>query len=124
MRLQKRTQAVEVSVDARRPLREVFVHLPRLRVDAQGTPNLVESCPSLVLQLAEDAEDAAGAINLGLSAIGSLVAQAAPGVTDGSVSSDAVEALGWLMADMGAVAAECLSLSLSCRSARARSRDK
>jgi hypothetical protein len=115
---------VEPSEDARRPLREVFVHLPRLNVDAQGVPDLLGSSPSLLLQLAEQAEDAAGAINLGLSAIGSLVAHAAPGVTDGSVSPDAVEALGWLVADMGAVAAECLSLSLNCRSARARSRDE
>lgn len=48
MALQKAGRAPAGLADARRPLREVFVHLPRLRVDAQGTPNLIESSPDPV----------------------------------------------------------------------------
>jgi hypothetical protein len=109
--------------EARHPMRELLVQLPRLLVDAQGKPDLLAPSPSLLLSLSEDAEAAAGAINLGMSALGALIAYSAPELEDGTISSDSIEHLGWLLSELGAVCAACLTLSVGCRRANASSQD-
>ena len=57
--------------------------------------------PSVLLELVEQAEAGAGALNLGISAVGTLMAHAAVPIEDGSISADTVEALGWLLGELG-----------------------
>ncbi len=117
------TKEVAKLNEARHPMRDLLVHLPRLLVDAQGKPDFLGSSPSLLLSISEDAETAAGAINRGMSAVGALIAYAAPEMDDGTISSDSIEALGWLFAELGAISAECLTLSAGCRRANASRQD-
>lgn len=100
-------------------MRELLGQLPLLRADDHGNLDLLGSSPSLLLEIAENAEASAGAINLGMSAIGSLIAYSAVEIESGTISSDAIEAIGWLFAELGAVTAVCLALSAQCRQARA-----
>jgi hypothetical protein len=100
-------------------MRELLGQLPLLRADVHGNLDLLESSPSLLLEIAENAEASAGAINLGMSAIGSLIAYSAPEIEDGTIGYDAVANIGWLFAELGAVSALCLQLSAQCRQARA-----
>lgn len=99
------------------PMRELMVHLPRLSLDSTGMPDFFASAPSLLTAIAKNADEAAACINRGLSAVGSLMAYSAPEVEDGTIAYDAVEALGWMFAELGAVTAHCLELSARCRQA-------
>lgn len=96
---------------------EVLRNLPKLKVDARGELDLLGSSPTVLLSLAENAEASAGAMNLGLSAVGQLLAFAAPEVEDHTIGSDSVEALGWMLAELGYAMAFFVELGLRCRQA-------
>jgi hypothetical protein len=104
--------------EAKRPLEELLVRLPLLVVSPAGQLDLLACSPSLLLELAEYAEAGAGALNLGLSAVGTLMGHAAVQIEDGSVSSDSIEALGWMFGELGVVSALCMTLAARCRQAR------
>lgn len=58
-------------------------------------------------------------------AIGHLMAQSAPELEDGTVSADTLEALGWLLAELGELGAQMTAVGMRCgrelaRSGRAR----
>lgn len=96
-------------------LREVLRLLPQLHTDPAGAIDYAASQPQTLVALADHSETAMGAINLGLSAVGALLAYSAPEVEDGSVSSDTVESLGWLLSELGEVAAGLFVLASHCR---------
>jgi hypothetical protein len=100
-----------------RPIRELMEFLPRLSVDAEGQPDFLGSSPSLLLAIAEHAEDVAGAFSLGMSALGELIAHASLDIEDGVLGYEGVAAVGWLYAELGACTAKCLELSMQCRRA-------
>lgn len=101
-----------------KPLRDLLVRLPQLNIDRQGKLDLLSSSPSLVLEVAENAETTVRVINLGIAAIGALMPYAAPEIEDGSVAMGTVEALGWLLSELGETAAACMVLAAACRRAR------
>ena len=96
---------------------EVLRNLPKLRVDAQGELDLRGSSPEVLLSLAENAEACIRALNLGLSAVGQLLAFAAPEVEDHTISSDTIKALGWLFSELGHAMAFFVELGIRCRQA-------
>jgi hypothetical protein len=100
-----------------RPLRDLMVRLPEVHTDALGNPDYLRSSPSLLLEIAEYAEQASWAISLGIAAIGNIVPFAAPEIEDGTVPMASVEALGWLLSELGAVPAACGVLAAECRRA-------
>jgi hypothetical protein len=100
-----------------KPLRDLLVRLPQLRVDEQGRLDLRSSSPSLVREIADHAERAVQAINLGTAAIGAVLPFAAPDIEDGTVAMGTVEALGWLLSELGEAAATLLVLAAACRQA-------
>lgn len=100
-------------------MRELMLHLPHLHVDAAGAPSFHASPLPLLSTITNHADETAACINRGLSAIGSLVAYSTQEIEDGTIAYDAIESLGWLLAELGAVAAHCLELSAACRQARA-----
>jgi hypothetical protein len=103
-----------------RHMQELFELLPHLKVDASGTPDLRATDHAVLREIAEHAQASAAAINLGMSAVGSLMAYAAPQCEDRAISSDAVEALGWLLAELGATTALMVRLAAVCGSADGR----
>jgi hypothetical protein len=98
-----------------RAMRGLVARLPRLQCDKDGCVDFAASDAALLVQLADDAETAVSAISLGISAIGNLMAYAAPEIEDGTVSSDTVEALGWHLAETGELAAVLAVLAAHCR---------
>ncbi|MES2979779.1 MAG: hypothetical protein V4731_15250 [Pseudomonadota bacterium] len=96
-------------------MQELFELLPQLRLDASGLPDLRATDRAVLAGISEHAQSSAAAINLGISAVGSLMAYAAPQVEDKAISSDAIEALGWLLAELGAATALMVRLAHSCR---------
>ncbi|MBW8844024.1 MAG: hypothetical protein JF607_03495 [Burkholderiales bacterium] len=98
-----------------RPMRQLLTLMPRVQVDADGQPDFDASAPELLVQIAESAELLQRVIALGTSAVGQLMAFASADVDTGEVGQDAIEALGWLIAEMCDGAAACLVLAAPCR---------
>jgi hypothetical protein len=101
-----------------RPLRDLIVRLPLLVTDRQGKLDLLGSSPSVVLEIAERAETSVKAINLGIAAVGNLWALAAEDIDDGTVAMGTVEALGWLLCELGELGGSLMVLAAECRQAR------
>lgn len=103
--------------EVERPMRTLVEELPRLTIGRGGDIDF-SSCPAALLaSVAENAETTVALMGRGLSAIGCLMAYAAVEIEDGSITSDSVEALGWLMAELGDIAAVCFVLASQCRQA-------
>ena len=100
-----------------RPMRMLMTLLPRLAVSAQHNPDFDASDATVLVQLAEAAELVQRILQLGISAIGQLPAHASVQVETGELAQDTVEALGWLLAELGDTAAACVELAAPCRHA-------
>jgi hypothetical protein len=98
-----------------RPLRSLLLLLPLLSAQPGSKVAYGVADPDLLVQLAEDAEAAIGTVQLGSSAIGQLMAHAAPEIEDRTVCSDTVEALGWLLSELNDAAATLMVLMAECR---------
>ncbi len=98
-----------------RPLRSLLLLLPLLTAQQGSKVIYGEADPDLLVQLAEDAEAVIGTLQLGSSAIGQLMAHAAPEIEDRTVCSDTVEALGWLLSELNDAAATLMVLMVECR---------
>jgi hypothetical protein len=97
------------------PMRNLLRLLPQLPVSTHGLPDFDAARPALLVQLAESAEVLQNTFNLGVAAIGQLLAHASPEIDDGTVGQDTVEAIGWLLSELGTGAAICFELSAPCR---------
>ena len=100
-----------------RPLRQLLTLLPKVQTADDGRPDYDVSDPGLLVQIAEAAELLQRVISLGTSAVGQLMAFASSDIDTGEVGQEAVEALGWLMAELGDGAAACMVLAAPCRQA-------
>lgn len=98
-----------------RPMRDLILQLPLLNV----TPSLEIDYPAadaaLLVQVADNAESAMHVVQLGLSAVGQLLVRAAPEVEAGEISGNSIEALGWLMSELGDFSATAFALASACR---------
>jgi len=59
------------------------------------------------------------AIQLGIGAIGHLLAHSAVAIEDGTIGADCIESLGFLVAELGDLSAACMTLAAQCNSAAA-----
>lgn len=98
-----------------RPLRSLLLLLPLLSARPGSKVAYGVADPDLLVQLAEDAEAVIGTVQLGSSAIGQLMAHAAPEIEDRTVCSDTVEALGWLLSELNDAAATLMVLLAETR---------
>jgi len=98
-------------------MRGLLEQLPRLPLDATGSISIQLAAPTLLLAVAEDAEDTMSTIQQGLGAIGHLLAHSAVVIEDGTIGADSLESIGFLMAEMGDLAAACMALAARCRRA-------
>ena len=96
-------------------MRDLLRQLPRFHTDGQGEIDYVNSDRATLLAAGQNAESIARALHMGMGAIGHLLATSAPQIEDGSVDSDAIEALGWLMAELGDLGAELAVIAIQCR---------
>ena len=98
-----------------RPIRSLMVLLPRLVVNDRGQADFDASEAPLLVQLADAAELLQRVLQLGVAAIGQLLAHASVEVETGEFDQGAVEALGWLLAELGDASAACVELAAPCR---------
>lgn len=98
-----------------RPMRDLLRQLPRLHTDGEGNVDYTHSDQAIVAATGQNAACMASALHMGMGAIGQLLATSAPQIDDGSVGSDAIEALGWLMAELGDLGAELAVIAIRCR---------
>ena len=107
--------AVIYSQNNLRPLRDLVAQLPRLPVDGRWNIDFQAADPALLATIAADAEATMAVIQSGLGAIGHLLAHSAVVIEDGTVGADSLESLGFLMAELGDLAAACMVLGAHCR---------
>jgi hypothetical protein len=89
--------------------------LPHLMATDEADIDYAAADPALLVLLADNAETTMRIVHLGLSALGLLLANSAPEVETQEISGDAVEALGWLMAELGELAAVSHCIAVACR---------
>ncbi|MDR6535999.1 hypothetical protein J2739_001769 [Variovorax soli] len=107
-----------VRASSPRPMRELLAQLQRLQLtDNTGEVDLRVCSSVLLADVAEDAETTISTIHQGLGAIGHLLAHSAVPIEDGTIGADSMESLGFLMAELGDLAAACMTLAARCRRA-------
>ena len=97
-----------------RPMRELLLQLPLLPTTSDHRIDYEAADADLLLELADKAETVMNTINLGLSAVGTILAHASPEVGS-EISGYTIEYLGWHIAESADVAAALLSLVHACR---------
>lgn len=100
---------------SKRPARDFLLRLPLLKAGPLNEIDYEASDPDLLVQIASNAEVCQATIHLGISSIGSLLAQAAPEIEAAEISGDAIESLGRLIAELGDIASVAHSLATACR---------
>ncbi len=99
------------------PMRDLMIQLRQVQPEVTITG--VTAIPHrLRAQLAESAETVMTVCQSGMAAVGQLIAHSSPVIEDGTVGADSVEALGWLIAELGDLSGYCLVLASECRRAQ------
>lgn len=102
------------NVFTQRPARDLLHQLPMLPTRLDCGVDYEAADAALLLALAENGETVMNTFQQGLSALGVILAHAAPEVGS-EIGNDTIEALGWLMAETADIAAALLVLSRACR---------
>jgi hypothetical protein len=100
--------------EASHPMRELLNQLFQVQTVA-GRNGSVSIPNSLRQPLTENAETVMAVCQNGMAALGQLLAHSSPVIEDGTVGADSIEALGWLIAELGDLTAYCLVLAAECR---------
>jgi hypothetical protein len=79
-------------------MRELLLQLPLLPITQDNRIDYEAADAELLLELADKAETVLNTINLGLSAVGTILAHASPEVGS-EISGYTIEALGWHIAE-------------------------
>lgn len=103
------------AMQAMRPIRDLLLQLPHLTVTAEFEIDYLAANPELLLQIANNGDVAMRIVNLGISAIGILLANSAPEIETREISGDAAEAIGWLIGELGELAAVIHCIAAACR---------
>ena len=102
------------NVSTLRPARDLLHQLPLLPIRPDFSVDYEAADAALLLAVAENGETVMNAFQLGLSALGVILAHASPEVGS-EIGSDTIEALGWFMAETADIASALLMLTRSCR---------
>ena len=98
-------------------MRDLVAMLPRLPIGGDFQVDFAAAERRVLLCIADDAETTMAVIQSGLGALGQLLAHSAVEIEDGTIGADSLESLGFLMAELGDLAAACMTLSVHCRRA-------
>jgi hypothetical protein len=104
-----------VTTGTDRPTRDFLLLLPYLAVTSNSDIDYAAADPAVLVQLADNAETVMRTIHLGIAVMGQLLARSAPEIELHEISGDAVEALGWLLAELGDLAAVADCIAVPCR---------
>ena len=97
-----------------RPLRDLLWLMPLLPVSDRGEIVYNAASPALLKQLGANADLSMRTLHRGTAAIGRLLVAVSPEIGTGALSADAMEAIGWLLAEIGDLAATAQCLSVAC----------
>lgn len=100
---------------AARPMRDLLANLPLLPTTKKQEVDFQAAAPDLLVAIADDAETTMNVIHMGVGALGQLLAHSAVVIEDGTIGADSVESLGFLMSELGDLAAQCMTLAARCR---------
>jgi len=89
----------------KRPLHDLLLALPKLATFDDGGIDFDGSDPDLLVTIAENAADTQRMANLGLSAVGYILALASGEVETREIAGEAVAALGFLIKEVADLAA-------------------
>ena len=102
-----------------RPVFDLIQQLPHCQVSAMGEIDYDASDPALIQRMGENAAQTMATIHRGTAAIGLLLANAGPEIETRSLSADVVADLGFMLAELADLAAQCDLIATSCRRATA-----
>ena len=102
-----------------RPVFDLIRQLPCCKVTATGEIDYDASDPELIRRIGEIAAQVMATMHRGTAAIGLLLANAGPEIETRSLSADVVTDLGFLLAELADLAAQCDLIATSCRRATA-----
>lgn len=102
-----------------RPVFDLIRQLPRCQVSATGEIDYDASDPALILRMGESAAQVMATMHRGTAAIGLLLANAGPEVETQSLPAEVIADLGFLLAELADLAAQCDLIATSCRRATA-----
>ena len=89
--------------------------MPHLSVTSMAEVDYAAANPALLAQIADAADASLLIVHIGTSAIGRLLAQAEAEPFSDARSVDAIEALGWLVAELNDMAGAVHRISAACR---------
>lgn len=96
-------------------IRNLFLLMPYLPVTTSAEIDYKAADPALLVQMADTAEATILMVHVSVSAIGQLLSRLTLFGSNDEVGADAVEALGWLLAELGDFAAVAFHIARACR---------
>ena len=103
------------AAEVRRPLRDLILLLPHLQVRTGNNLDYESAEPALLQQIETNADITMRTVHRGTAAIGKLLVYVSPEIGTGEFSADSMESLGWLLAELGDLAATAHSIAASCQ---------
>ncbi len=100
---------------AQRPLRDLLQRLPRLPLKSTEEIDFEAADADLLVEIADASEITMNVLHHGVGAIGHLLAQSGVAIADGTIDAECIEYLGFLIAELGDLGAQCLTLTAHCR---------
>lgn len=107
----RKSDGKRTEVCADRPLRDLLLLLPLLPIRDGGEIDYAAADPALLYQIGIQADITMRTVHRGITAIGRLMVYVSPEIGAGEFSANAMESLGWLLAELGdlATTAQCLA---------------
>jgi hypothetical protein len=109
--MQTQTEPIVASC---RPLRDFLLQLPLLPVNEAQEIDYAAADPALLVHLAANADTCQRTAQRGISGIGYLLAHAAPEIEQAGIPGDCIEAVGFVLAELGDLASVAHSLAAAC----------
>jgi len=107
--------AARTEGEADRPLRDLLLLMPHLPLGPDFNIDYAGAEPALLSQIGAHADLTMRTLHRGTAAIGQLLVYVSPEIGTGEFSADAMEGLGWLLAEMGDLAATAHLIAASCQ---------
>ena len=98
-----------------RPMRDLLLLMPHLPMQGKGDIDYASADPDLLVDIAQQADTTLRTVHLGTAAIGELLAHVSPEIGTGEFPANTIEAIGWLLAELGDLAATAHLLLAGCK---------
>lgn len=98
-----------------RPMRDLLLLMPHLPVREKSEIDYASADPDLLVDIARHADTTLRTVHLGTAAIGELLVSVSPEVGTGEFPANTIEAIGWLLAELGDLAATAHHLVAGCQ---------